>query len=360
MSIQYEERERIFHLQTPNASYVFQLVKDAVPVHLYWGRKLRSVALERLLRKAGYHVPTPYPEDRSISFETLQLEYPGYGTGDFRQPAYQVQLADGTTAIELLYESHRIYRGKPTLEGLPATYVEADEEAETLEMVLVNRYAGLKAIVSYTVFENHDAIARSVRFVNESSQDIRLLRALSASVDFPDNRYDLLQLSGAWLRERYIERRRLAPGMQGVESRRGVSSHQHNPFLALLSPDADEDHGDVYAFSLVYSGSFTAQAEVEQYGTTRVTIGIDPFDFTWLLKPGASFQTPEAILVYSGEGLSAMSRTFHRLYRTRLCRGIHRDQPRPVLINNWEGSAKEGNMAFYKGREEQSHPCLYL
>jgi len=238
--------------------------------------------------------------------------------------------------------------------------VEADEEAETLEMVLVNRYAGLKAIVSYTVFENHDAIARSVRFVNESSQDIRLLRALSACVDFPDSQYDLLQLSGAWLRERYIERRRLAPGMQGVVSRRGVSSHQHNPFLALLSPDADEDHGDVYAFSLVYSGSFTAQAEVEQYGTTRVTIGIDPFDFTWLLKPGASFQTPEAILVYSGEGLSAMSRTFHRLYRTRLCRGIHRDQPRPVLINNWEGSAKEGNMAFYKGREEQSHPCLYL
>jgi len=338
MSIQYEERERIFHLQTPNASYVFQLVKDAVPVHLYWGRKLRSVALERLLRKAGYHVPTPYPEDRSISFETLQLEYPGYGTGDFRQPAYQVQLADGTTAIELLYESHRIYRGKPALEGLPATYVESDEEAETLELVLVNRYAGLKAVVMYTVFENHDAIARSVRFLNESGQDIRLLRALSASVDFPDNRYDLLQLSGAWLRERYIERRRLAPGMQGVESRRGVSSHQHNPFLALLSPDADENHGDVYAFNLVYSGSFTAQAEVEQYGTTRVTIGIDPFDFTWLLKPGASFQTPEAILVYSGEGLSAMSRTFHRLYRTRLCRGIHRDQPRPVLINNWEAT----------------------
>lgn len=338
MGIHYDEHRRIFHLQTPNTSYVIQLVKDVVPVHLYWGRKIRPVALERLHRRVERHIPVPFPDDRSVSFETLQLEYPGYGTGDFREPAYQVQLADGTTAVELLYDSHRIFRGKPPLEGLPATYVEADEEAETLELVLVNRYAGLKAVATYTVFEHHDAIARSVRFVNESDEDIRLLRALSASVDFPDSNYELLQLSGAWLRERHMERRRLVPGMQGIESRRGASSHQQNPFVALLEPGADEDHGDVYAFNLVYSGSFLAQAEVEQFGTTRVSIGLNPFDFEWLLKPGASFQTPEAIMVYSSAGLGSMSRTFHRLYRSRLCRGVHRDCPRPVLINNWEAT----------------------
>lgn len=338
MGIHYDEHRRIFHLQTPNTSYVIQLVKDVVPVHLYWGRKIRPVALERLHRRVERHIPVPFPDDRSVSFETLQLEYPGYGTGDFREPAYQAQLADGTTAVELLYDSHRIFRGKPPLEGLPATYVEADEEAETLELVLVNRYAGLKAVATYTVFEHHDAIARSVRFVNESDKDIRLLRALSASVDFPDSNYELLQLSGAWLRERHMERRRLVPGMQGIESRRGASSHQQNPFVALLEPGADEDHGDVYAFNLVYSGSFLAQAEVEQFGTTRVSIGLNPFDFEWLLKPGASFQTPEAIMVYSSAGLGSMSRTFHRLYRSRLCRGVHRDCPRPVLINNWEAT----------------------
>lgn len=148
MGIQFDESKRIFHLQTPNTSYVIQLVQDVVPVHLYWGKKIRSGALERLHRRVERHIPTPFPEDRTVSFETLLLEYPGYGTGDFRHPAYQVQLADGTTAVELLYESHRITRGKPPLEGLPATYVEADEEAETLQLVLVNRHAGLKAIVS--------------------------------------------------------------------------------------------------------------------------------------------------------------------------------------------------------------------
>lgn len=338
MGISYDERRRLFHLQTPNVSYVFQLIGDGVPVHLYWGRKIRDVAPERLHRRVQRHLPVSDPKDRSISHDALLLEFPGYGTGDFRHPAYHVQLADGSTAVEMLYESHRIFRGKPALDGLPATYAESDDEAETLELVLANRYAGLKAVVRYTVFERHDAIARSVQFVNESGRAIRLLAALSASVDFPDSDYELLQLSGAWLRERHIERRRLVPGMQGIESRRGASSHQQNPFLAMLSPGADEDHGDVYAFSLVYSGSFTAQAEVEQFGTTRVSIGINPFDFSWLLEPGASFQTPEAVLVYSSAGLGAMSRTFHRLYRTRLCRGVHRDRPRPVLINNWEGT----------------------
>jgi alpha-galactosidase len=145
-------------------------------------------------------------------------------------------------------------------------------------------------------------------------------------------------LSGAWVRERHMERRALAPGMQGVESRRGASSHNDNPFIALLSKGADEDHGDVYGFNLVYSGSFTAQAEVEQYGTTRVTMGINPFNFSWLLEPGQQFQTPEAVMVYSSAGLGAMSRTYHRLYRTRLCRGKFRDAARPVLVNNWEAT----------------------
>ena len=339
MAILYDEARRIFHLQTPGTSYVIGLVKDdAQPVHLYWGRRLRPGAEERLLRRVWRHAPAPFPDDDKMSYDWMPLEYPGYGTGDFRHPAYEAQLDDGTTAVELVYDSHRIIRGKPPLEGLPAVYVESDDEAETLELVLANRYSGLKAVLSYTVFARHDAIARSVRFVNGGERPIRLLRALSASVDLPGSRYDWIHLSGAWLRERMVERRRLTTGTQGVESRRGASSHQHNPFIALLSPEADEDHGDVYAMNLVYSGSFAAQAEVEQYGTTRLSIGLNPFDFGWLLEPGESFRTPEAILVYSAEGLGAMSRTFHRLYRTRLCRGTHRDRVRPILINNWEAT----------------------
>jgi alpha-galactosidase len=340
MPIFFDEAKGLFHLQSRNTSYLIQLV-HGYPAHAYFGAKLRHGSnLDHLLtfQERASFSPNPIPEDKSISLDTLPQEYPQYGTSDFRSPAYQVRLSNGTRSTELTYRSHRIVPGKPTLEGLPAVYVEQDQEAETLELELEDRISGLTVVLSYTVFADFDAIARSARFSNGSLEPIQLERALSASVDFPDASYDALYLSGAWARERHVQRRRLAPGVTGISSRRGSSSHQQNPFLALLRPEATEQQGEVYGFSLVYSGNFTAEAEVEQFGTTRVSIGINPFDFTWKLAPGERFQTPEAVLVYSAEGLGGMSRTYHRLYRTRLCRGQFRDQERPILVNNWEAT----------------------
>lgn len=340
MPIFFDEAQGLFHLQSRNTSYIIQLV-HGYPAHAYFGAKLRHGSnLDQLLtfQERASFSPNPIPEDKSISLDSLPQEYPQYGTSDFRSPAYQVRLANGTRATELTYRSHRIVPGKPALEGLPAVYVEQDHEAETLELELEDRVSGLVVVLSYTVFAEFDAIARSARLTNGSSEPLQLERALSASVDFPDAAYDALYLSGAWARERHVQRRRLAPGVTGISSRRGSSSHQQNSFLALLRPDATEQQGEVYGFSLVYSGSFTAEAEVEQFGTTRVQIGINPFDFTWKLEPGESFQTPEAVLVYSADGLGGMSRTYHRLYRTRLCRGQFRDQERPILVNNWEAT----------------------
>jgi alpha-galactosidase len=340
MPIHYDDKHRIFHLQTAGTSYAVQIVKNGVLSHLYWGPKVRGASLEKLFRsveRASFS-PNPYPEDRSISFDTLPQEYPAYGASDFRQPAYQVQLANGSTVTELLYRSHRIIAGKPRLEGLPAVYVENDGEADTLEIELADEKAGLAAVLSYTVFRDHNAMTRSVRFINEGGQPLKLLRALSMSVDMPHSEYELLNLHGAWARERSIDRRRLTSGMHSVSSARGSSSHQQNPFVALLSPGAGEDHGDVYGVNLVYSGSFSAQAEVDQFRTARLSIGINPFDFSWLLEPGETFQAPEAVMVYSAQGLGGMSRTYHKLYRTRLCRGAFRDEPRPILVNNWEAT----------------------
>ena len=119
---------------------------------------------------------------------------------------------------------------------------------------------------------------------------------------------------------------------------RGHSSHQFNPFLALLRPDAGESAGEVIAAALVYSGNFLASAEVDTMGTTRIMVGIHPEGFSWPLATGESFQTPEAVLVYSDRGLNGMSQVFHQLFRTRLARGWWRDRERPVLINNWEAT----------------------
>ncbi|QWU17672.1 alpha-galactosidase [Paenibacillus sophorae] len=341
MSIHYDETLKIFHLQTPGSSYVLQIIRDGHLSHRYWGARVETfgdsnplVYMERPLS------PNPYPHEKTSGFslDTLPREYPGYGTSDFREPAFQFECEDGSAVVDLRYHSHRIFPGKPALEGLPATYTESDDEAETLELELRDDLTGLRALLLYTVFKRHDAIARSVRFVNDGGGRLKLLRAMSASVDFGDADYQMLHLSGGWANERNVLSRPLCKGWQSVESKRGASSAQHNPFLALLRGGAGEHSGEVYGFSLVYSGNFAAGAEVDQYDATRAAIGINPFEFSWLLEPGESFQTPEAVLVYSNLGLGGMSSIYHRLYRTRLARGTFRDRERPVLINNWEAT----------------------
>jgi alpha-galactosidase len=340
MSISYDEITRVFHLKAGNSSYIMKIHNENYLAHLYWGRKLRTFNEKELLllKRRGSFSPNPDPENELLSLDTLPQEYPGYGTSDFRVPAYSVQLENGSTITDLRYDSHKIIKGKPRLKNLPATYVEDYDEADTLEIVLYDSTIDIRVILSYTAYEKYDVITRNASFVNNGNEKLKLLSALSMSIDFDNCNYDFLHLHGSWARERHIERTPIINGNQSIESRRGASSHQHNPFIALLSKDATEEHGDVYGFNLVYSGNFKAQVEVDQYKTTRVSIGINPFDFSWLLEPGEDFQTPEVVMVYSSQGLGEMSRTYHKLYRNRLCRGNFRDKTRPVLVNNWEAT----------------------
>lgn len=270
--------------------------------------------------------------------DTLPQEIPAYGTGDFREPLVEIAGANGTTASEFVFVSYKISNGKPSLEGLPSFYVEDDSEAQTLEIELHDPISGAVVVLLYTVFEEYGAITRSVRVENRAQTPLHLRRVMSASLDFPTADLDWIHLSGAWARERDLVRAPLQRGSQSIESRRGSSSHQQNPFFALCSPHTTETTGEAWGLNLVYSGSFYSGIDVDQYGTPRAQIGINPFDFGWELQPGASFQAPEAVLMYSGAGLGALSRGFHRLIRQRLCKGTWRDKVRPVLVNSWEAS----------------------
>ncbi|MBU3145180.1 alpha-galactosidase [Clostridium sp. CF012] len=340
MNINFDGATKSFHLQTENTSYIMQIHKDGYLAHLYWGKRLRKAVSSELLslKARGSFSPNPDNEDDVFTLDTFPQEYPAYGNTDYRMPAYEVQLENGTTVTDLRFDSYKILKGKPVLKGLPSTYVENEAEALTLEILMLDALIGLKVLLSYTVFDKHDAITRSVRFINDGTTNLKLLRTLSMSVDFNVDKYEFMQLSGAWGRERHIERIALNTGNKSIESRRGASGHQQNPFIALLRRDTTEEHGEVYGFSLVYSGNFLAQAEIDQYSTTRVSMGINPFGFSWLLEPLETFQTPEVVMVYSSEGIGKMSRTYHKLYRTRLCRGKFRDATRPVVINNWEAT----------------------
>ena len=207
----------------------------------------------------------------------------------------------------------------------------------TLTVFLEDAVTHIRLELLYTIFET-GALARSARIVNDGEGPVHLLTAMSLCMDLPDSDYEWVQLSGAWARERHVKVRKLEQGIQAVDSMRGHSSHEHNPFIALKRPTADEFQGEAIGFSLVYSGNFLAQAQVDTHDTTRILMGIHPSWFDWKLDAGESFQTPEAVMVYSMEGLNGMSRIFHKLYGKRLARGYWRDRARPILLNNWEAT----------------------
>jgi alpha-galactosidase len=274
----------------------------------------------------------------SGALERLPQEFPAYGQSDFRSPAIEVRNEDGSSIVDLRVHSWRIFSGKPRLDGLPATYVEDDTEADSLELTLRDDLTGLEAVLLYTAFRQMPAIARSVRLRNGGKAPLRIERILSFSADFKSRNWDILSLHGSWANERHCMRQPLVAGAIEIESTRGISSHQCSPFLALLRPEATETSGTAYGLSFVYSGNFLARVEPDSFGTTRVLMGINPFDFSWLLEPNETFQAPEVIAVHSTRGLGGLSRAYHDLYRTRLARGIHRDRERPILVNNWEAT----------------------
>ena len=343
MPIHIHQQGKLFHLTNQKISYIMQVLEDGSLGNLYFGKKVADRTDFSHLIESAYRPNTAYASQKDYSFsrEHTRQEFPVYGTTDFRHPAISVLHENGSRVSAFQVKGHAVHSGKKTLVGLPATYVESPEEATTLEITLEDSLAGVVVVLSYTLYEDRPVVTRSVCVRNDGQKNVQLERLLSMNLDLPDAEYELLQLSGAWGRERHPYFRRLVPGIQSVESARGSSSHYQNPFIALKRPDATEQTGEVLGFSFVYSGNFLAQVEVDTYNVSRVSMGINPFGFGWLLEPGETFQAPEVVMVHSGNGLNGMSQTFHSLYRKRLARGTWRDKERPILINNWEATGMD-------------------
>ena len=340
MGITYFEKERIFKLDTKNTSYVIGIVDaEGFVGHAYYGKKLAEADIAYLMRiYEGVRTPESNGRDRLSFYDAFPMEYPTHGIGDFRESALRMEDAQGHWATKLTYRSHEIFKGKKKLNGLPATWCEKDEDCDTLELTLEDKEAKLAVVLSYSVFADVDAVVRHARIINESDKTVYITKAMSASFDLDNNEYDKIILYGSWARERHIDRTPVNYGIQMSRSNRGEGGHQEHAFTALLEKNADQNKGEVYGMDLIYSGNFRTLQERNQFDNIRMMTGINPEDFKWELTPGADFQTPEAVLVYSDEGLGGMSRTFHDLYRNHLIRGSYRDKKRPILINNWEAT----------------------
>lgn len=332
MSIFYDENHKSFYLGAGKASYVLHVDEDGRLLNQHWGARVPDGAIQPDLS----HYPTLASFDPRTN--ALPWELPTRGSGWYGEPAVAATNAKGDDMVQLTYVSHAIYMGKNRLPGLPATFARREGDAETLEIELMDRLTGLRVTAVYGVFERTGAITRSLRLKNESGEDMQINGVLSASAPVHGSGYDVIHLKGAWARERHVMRQTQGEGEYRIFSQRGASGHEANPFLALCEKSATEFSGEVWAVSLVYSGSFEALSYVNNTENSRLSIGLNPDVFTWKLEPGETFVSPEAAMVYSPDGLNGMSHAFHRLYSENLMRSKWFERDRPILINNWEAT----------------------
>lgn len=333
------DKDAVFHLQTRKTSYILAVVGGKYLAHVYWGGRIRTPRSEDALLKrwSCFDVMEPDCGEGIFSLDYLCREYPT-GESDYRVPSLLVEFEDGSRETDFLYEKAEVLEGRKKIAGMPCLYTVSEDEAQTLHITLKDEVGGLRLHLYYTVMDELDVITRYVRLENTGDKKVRVNRILSCSVDYEGSDYEWITLPGAWGRERHIQRSRVTRGENRIGSSRGASSHQMNPFMALLSPGAGEQAGEVYGFNLVYSGNFQAGTQVDQVGKLRAFMGMGNEDFSWLLESGESFETPEVVMVYTKEGLGEMSRIFHRVYKKRLLRGVYKEGKRPILVNNWEAT----------------------
>ena len=335
-----DKENKLITLHTKSTTYQMKVWDYNILLHTYYGPRLAGGDLSYLLRckDRGFSPnPSEAGSDRTFSLDTFPQEYSTRGVGDFRLPSIELELPSGSRTADLRYVGSEARRGKYALEGLPAFHG-GEDEWETLSVILTDAAAQVEVELLYGMLEEYDLITRAVRVTNRGDGTVRLCRCASLCLDFIRSDLDLITFNGAHVMERCPSRAPLRPGVQGVGSVRGASSHQHNPFVVLCDRNTDEDHGLCYGAMLLYSGNFQAAAEVDQFENSRLVMGIDPYQFGWILEPGDSFTAPEAAMVCSPSGFGQMSRRFHRSIRRSLIRDPWAGRRKPVLINHWEAT----------------------
>lgn len=345
---------RLITLQTQHTTYQMGVNDLGFLLHLYYGPKADGDMSWLLTGYDRGFSGNPYDagDDRTFSLDVVPLEYPCYGSGDFRSPAFNIRNSRGVFGADLRFRQYDVTSGKYSIPGLPNVYAD-DKDAYTVEVVLADEASGVEVVLKYGVLPKLDAITRSAVVRNRGNQTIYIDKAGSACLDFLGGDYDLLHFYGRHAMERNLERVPLIHGRQDFSSRRGTSSHQHNPFFILADRETTEDYGSCYGMMLLYSGNFSCEAERDQFHQTRIQTGLLDEMFDYPLGPGEEFYTPEAALVYTQGGLTELSHKYHRLIREHVVRGKYKTGKRPVLINNWEATYLEftGDQIIEIGRQ---------
>lgn len=343
MGIVYQEKNKTITLHTKNTSYQMKIGNLDYLLHLYYGPSICDTDMSYRIQQydRGFS-GNPYESrnERTFSLDAQPQEFSTQQQGDFRTPSIEVVNSDGSYSFHGKFAGYRLDEGKYKLDTLPCVFANPQDTVQTLKVTLTDAVSDVQVILLYSVFEEADIITRAVKVKNAGKAPIHLKKIMSVCLDFLNGAgFDLVSLPGRYGQERQVERQRMTHHIHTIGSVRGSSSHQQNPFVILCEKETTEDYGKCYGFSLMYSGNFLAEAELDQYDQLRLVMGINPKQFYYEVKPGEVFEGPEVVMAFSQNGFTGLSHLYHDFYRTNLCRSkFVREVQRPVLINSWEAA----------------------
>ena len=329
----------VFRLTTDNTSYVFQVTKFGHLEHVYYGEKSpidQEITPFLLKRSAMLGSSVVYDEsDPLYCLDNRCLEWSGIGRGDYREAAAEIKMPDGSYANDFIYQEHEVIMGSTKMGTLPSAYAK-DKDCKTLKITMLDESNDVKLLLYYSVYAKTNVITRRTVLKNHNEKPLVIRKLMSMCVDMPDNNFQLITLDGGWIKEANAHKHKLSYGMRVNSSTTGASSNRHNPAIMLTHKNADENTGGVYAFNIVYSGNHYSAVETSNHDIVRVVMGINPYCFEWELKNGEQFETPEAVMTYSGRGFNATSANMHDFVNEHIVRGQWQGEERPIVLNNWE------------------------
>ncbi len=329
-------KDKTFALTNRFFSYVFRVSPEGILEHLHYGGPLSdplNVSVHHM--RTQREVASTFQGGKYFSLSDTPQEFPSFGTSDYRFPALHGRNSDGNTVFSLHYKKHKISKEKKPLKDLPST---RGGDCETLSVTLEDPLHKLEVELRYSIYKDYGVLVRSAKFKNKSDTEIQLQHAFSTALDLPPADYEILHFHGTWSREFNEDRIDVPKGRFVVDSARGTSSAAHAPFVAVMQKGTTEAMGRIYATTLVYSGNFAINIEKGEFEDVRLLAGINPFNFHWRLKPGKKFCTPEALHVFTENGLRDMSHIWHDFIREKISPPQFKYKPRPTYLNTWEAA----------------------
>jgi alpha-galactosidase len=313
-SVQYFEKGKFWLLSTDYNSYVLAVGPHGELRHLYWGRPLQSES----------DITPPGVVHDISAVDPFQMlineEYPSWGGPLYEEPALKITREDGDRDLVLRYVSHRI-------------------QQNDLEVELKDIRDSIEVTLHYRVYPHYGVVRRYTTIRNGSKQALTIESAQSAAWYLPQGTgYQLTYLSGRWAAEMQINHEPIHQGMKILESRKGHTSHNLNPWFAIDASDAAEESGNVWFGALAWSGNWRITVEQTPYEQVRVTGGFNTFDFAYPLRPGEALDTPAFFAGMTSEGWGGASRLMHRFERDEILPGGVKSRLRPVLYNSWEAT----------------------